>query len=197
MRAPKAFDPRRLDVAAFAKAQARLDGRQPVRDFARLAELVLQDPAAEVAWTVEGRWHQPTGGEPERRLHLRAQAPVRMSCQRCLEPADLVLVVDRTLRFVRDEREAELLDEASEDEDVLALPPRLDVVELLEDELILALPLVPRHESCPSPLPLASGETADVDEADDAGTLEAEGDESSRPHPFAALAALKRGNKAN
>lgn len=197
MRAPKAFDPLRLDVAAFAKARARLDGRQPLRDFARLAELVLPDPAGEVAWAVEGRWHQPTGAEPERRVHLQAQAPVRMSCQRCLEPADLVLVVDRTLRFVRDEREAERLDEASEDEDVLALPPRLDVVELLEDELILALPLVPRHESCPRPLPMVSGEAPGVDERGEAGTVAADGDEPPRPHPFAALAALKRGNKAS
>ena len=73
----------------------------------------------------------------------------------------------------RSAAEAAQLDEHSED-DVLALPQRLDLHELLEDELILALPIVPRHGVCPQALPLAA-----VPEAEAA------------PNPFAALAALR------
>jgi uncharacterized protein len=40
---------------------------------------------------------------------------------------------------------------------VLALEPALDLKELVEDELLLALPLVPRHEVCPEPLPFEPG----------------------------------------
>jgi uncharacterized protein len=126
--------------------------------------------------------HSPTpvaGGEPQLWLHLHAQASVLLECQRCLQPFVQALEVDRRVRFVRDEALAEQLDEHSDD-DVLALPRRLDLHELLEDELILALPLVPRHESCPEPLPLAL-----PDMAGDAAAGEA-------PHPFAALAALRR-----
>ena len=92
------------------------------------------------------------------------------------------MLSDRKFRFVRSEEEAERLDEMSE-VDVLVLSPKLDGLELLEDELILALPLVPRHEPvCPNPLPLP------VDE------LELE---EPAPNPFAALAALRGGGKAN
>ena len=37
---------------------------------------------------------------------------------------------------------------------MLALEPALDLRGLVEDELLLALPLVPRHEVCPEPLPI-------------------------------------------
>ena len=47
--------------------------------------------------------------------------------------------------------------------------------ELIEDELLLAMPIVPRHEVCPEPL------VATVDELPD----------DPAPNPFAALAALK------
>ena len=89
------------------------------------------------------------------------------------------LRVQRRFRFVRSEEEALRLDEESED-DVLVLPARLDLLEFLEDELILALPIVPRHDACPSPLPLAALTSQ----------------EAPAPNPFAALAALRGQNGA-
>jgi len=100
---------------------------------------------------------------------------VPLQCQRCLQTMTQTLRVDRRFRFVRNEEQAAELDEESDD-DVLALPTRLDLVALLEDELILALPIVPRHDSCPQPLPIQPA---------------AEADEEAAPHPFAALAALR------
>ena len=79
---------------------------------------------------------------------------------------------------MRGEAEAARLDEESED-DVLELPPRLDLHALVEDELILALPLVPRHERLPGAAARAGGTDAPEDDA-------------PAPHPFAALAALRR-----
>jgi uncharacterized protein len=90
----------------------------------------------------------------------------------------VVLDVRPCLRFVQGEALAEQLDEDSED-DVLALGPPLDLHELIEDELILALPLVPRHDQCPQPLPMHhDGVQTPADE--------------TPTHPFAALAALRR-----
>mgnify|MGYP003353005379 CR=1 FL=1 len=75
-----------------------------------------------------------------------------------------------------DEQQAAELDAELED-DVLSLERSIDLRELVEDELLLALPLVPRHAECPEPLPLPDDEApADVPE---------------QPRPFAALAALK------
>jgi uncharacterized protein len=153
--------------------------------MARLAESLAEPPAPEAAaaWAAQGRLVPVSGGQPQIWLHLRAQAEVVLQCQRCLQHFREPLQVDRPFRFVRDEDEAARLDEESE-EDVLALPPRIDLLELLEDELILSLPIVPRHTVCPDPLRLAVDEAAD--------------EEDDVPHPFAALAALRgtgRGEK--
>ena len=176
-------DALRLDVAAFAADSAALSGRWPGAGLSRLAESQSppQDLALpEVAWAAQGERHPVTGSEAELWLSLRADAAVWLTCQRCLQPMQQALRLDRRLRFVRGEAEAEALDAGSE-VDVLALSRSLDLRELVEDELLLALPLVPRHQVCPQPLPMA----VDADPPSS--------DEAERPNPFAALQALKRG----
>jgi uncharacterized protein len=171
----KPIDPRRLDIETFIARGAVLEGEWPFAGFARLsAGLPVERPP--VSWWVRGEHVATAGGATQQWLHLRLRASVVLECQRCLQPFVQPLEVDRRIRFVRGEAEAERLDEESED-DVLALPARLDLHELAEDELILALPLVPRHDACPEPLPQAKA---------DAGA------EAPPPHPFAALARLPR-----
>jgi uncharacterized protein len=132
----------------------------------------------EAAWSVTGHHRHPAGRPEEIRLHLVASAEVWLTCQRCLQPLREALAVDRTLRFVPGEDEAARLDEEGE-EDVLALPRRLRLSELLEDELILALPLVPRHVACEPPRALVEPEPA------------AEVTAPAEPSPFAVLAGWK------
>ena len=94
---------------------------------------------------------------------------------------EAALQVDRVIRFVEGEETAERLDEEGE-EDVLALSRSVDLLELVEDELILALPIVPRHETCPEPLVVSKEASAHIKE-------EGPGE---RDHPFAVLAQLKK-----
>ena len=178
---PSQPDPRKLDVAAAAAESLLLSGRWPLAGFDRLVEGNAQD--GDVHWTVRGQQRTVPAGAPEIWLHLQARTRVWRDCQRCLQPVALDLDVVRALRFVADEATAEAVDAESED-DVLALPRRLDLHELVEDELLLALPLVPMHEECPLSLPMSAG---------------FEGDEAASeiaPKPFAALAGLKRGRRA-
>ena len=171
-------DSRILDVLAFTRLGAERSGHWPLAGMPRLTQGILAvDDAAQAEWVVRGEQLPVTGGVPEIWLHLQAQAGVILQCQRCLQAVKEVLNVDRRFRFVRTEAEAARLDEESED-DVLVIEPRLDLAELLEDELILGLPIVPMHEHCPEPLSAALGD--DEPPADDA------------PHPFAALAALRK-----
>ncbi len=165
----RATDPRRLDVAALATAEATLDGHWPLAGFARLPEARAQP--GNVDWSLQADLRRPAGGRPEPWLALTAGAHVRLACQRCLQDFDLPLRIEANFRFVADEALAAALD-ADAEEDVLALPQRLDLHELVEDELLLALPLVPMHDICPQPL--TAVETV------------------ASPHPFAALQALKR-----
>lgn len=102
---------------------------------------------APVEWSVRGETRPVVGDAPQTWLHLHAQATVWLTCQRCLNPVFAELSVERPIRFVRGEDQAETLDAESED-DVLALAPTLDLRTLIEDELILALPIVPRHDEC-------------------------------------------------
>jgi uncharacterized protein len=183
--AARVFDPFRLDVQAFANDAGELTGGWPLRRFGRIAQtLHAETPPTEadqVAWAARGEHRAARGAQPQTWLHLKAQARLRLECQRCLQPVDAALDIDRSFRFVAGEDAAAQLDTDSED-DVLALTRALDLAELVEDELLLALPLVPRHEVCPAPLRPAN-EPGDP--------------QREQAHPFAALAALKRGSSLN
>jgi len=175
------FDPLRLDVAAFAKEAGELAGRWPLAGFGRVAESgaagVPVTDADEVQWSVRGEHRQRRGVEPQIWLHVEAATQVSLECQRCLQPVGVPLQISRSFLFVHGEDAAAQLDTDSED-DVLAITRALDLHELIEDELLLALPIVPRHDVCPEPLPQALADEAELD----------------KPNPFAALAALKRSN---
>lgn len=184
MSSAKPFDPLRLDVERFARDGAALEGAWPLSAFERLAESQADGiaPAGrEVHWRASGQRFERVGASTEVWLHLDARASVRLVCQRCLQAMDAAIQIDRSFRFVRDEGEAAELD-AQVDEDILVLGRSLDLRELVEDELILALPLVPRHDDCRHP----QGTRAQPEAAPGAGA------EAARPHPFAALASLKR-----
>ena len=177
---PRDFDPLRLDVTAFAKDASQLEGRWPLHDLLRLHDASHAEARPgegdDVAWQARGEWRRASGSEGQPWLHVTASARMALVCQRCLGQVVEPLDVTRTFLFVPGEDAAAQLDADSED-DVLALTRALDLRELIEDELLLALPLVPRHAVCPEPLPLVQ----DPEIADD------------KPNPFAVLAALKRG----
>lgn len=162
-----------LDVLALCKSAGTLQGQWPLAGMERLSGGFCAATDGSVAWRATGSLLPMTGAEPEIWLELQADADAPLECQRCLQPLVEHIQVRRRFRFVRTEEQAARLDEECED-DVLALPPRLDLHALLEDELILALPIVPRHGLCPQPLPCVPGD-----------------EEEPAPKPFAALAALR------
>lgn len=177
----RAFVPEKLDVAALAHDDATVSGEWPATSLERLADSAAAEAPASgwpaLQWGLHGEIRQSKGGKPQTWLHLTASGQVALTCQRCLRPVWEEIDIDRWIRFVDTEAEAAALDVDSDD-DVLALPRHLDARELIEDELLLALPLVPRHDVCPEPL-------VHVNE-------EVEPEVEERPNPFAKLAALKR-----
>ena len=175
---PRALDPLKLDVAAFAAAAGKLQGAWPIAELPRLAASGHEEAgvSGEASWQAVGEQRAQRGGAPQVWLHLEAQATLALVCQRCLGPVATTLDARRSFLFVEDEERAAALD-AELDDDVLALPRHLDLRALVEDELLLALPLVPRHAVCPQPLPHRNEEPAAEEE---------------RPNPFAALRTLRR-----
>jgi uncharacterized protein len=101
-------------------------------------------------------------------LRVVARGFAAMTCQCCLGPVDVRLEAESELELAESEAAIEAADDGA---DRVVATAAMDVVTLVEDELILALPMVPRHEEC-APRG-AQGQ-------DEAGS------------PFAALAGLKR-----
>jgi uncharacterized protein len=179
----KEFSPRHLDVKAFAQAQGHLSGHESLLNYERLAhEAQGLHPDLRVDWQASSELRTPPGGSGQIWLHLQVAATVPLHCQRCLTPVDVPLQVDRWFRFVADEATALAQDDESE-EDLLVISRSFDLHELIEDELLMELPMVPLHESCPQPLALASS-SAEFEQA-----------QTDKPNPFAALAQLQGGLK--
>jgi uncharacterized protein len=175
-------DPLHIDVVAAAAEGVDLSGAWPLESLTRLADDAADAAVPPVAWRARFERRRARVGADEIWLHLQAQAKVPRECQRCLQPVLVPVEVDSTLRFVATEEEAAALD-AEAEYDVLALPPRCNLRTLVEDELLLALPVVPMHERCPQPLLQADAARAPPPDGEDPA------------NPFAVLAALKRGGK--
>lgn len=182
MSTPRTNEPRTLDPRALAQATPAQEvvGHAPLLAFHRLTDLLWPDQAAsaEVHWQAHGEQRPVTGGAPQTWLHLSVQFQPTLRCERCLGPVALELAFERDYRFVAYEATAEIEDEVSE-EDVLVWQRDFDLQALVEDELLMALPVVPKHGVCPEAVPFSV-----VDE--DFIQSEAE-----KPNPFSVLAQLK------
>jgi uncharacterized protein len=179
----KEFSPQRLDVKAFAQVGGRLSGHESLLKYERLAQDAKGlHPDLLVDWEAVGEVRTALGGLSQVWLRIKVRASFPMECQRCMSPVDVPLEVDREFRFVADEATAEALDDESE-EDLLAMSREFDLHELIEDELLMALPVVPKHTECPTSVPMESSDE-DFEEAS-----------AEKPNPFAALAGLRKDAK--
>jgi uncharacterized protein len=160
-----------FDAFRLARLRESLRGDAGMADLPRLAQSVL-DAGARVHFLIEGRVDDE--GHPGAVMKLAGRLPLR--CERCNGPMEFVLEREVPFRFAQDERELNALPLEDDEVEEVVGSPAMDLLAWVEDEAILSLPLVPRHEDCA--LPYA--------EVPDAGG-------PARPNPFAALARLKRG----
>lgn len=169
-----------LNLQALAESAMPLIEHTPLQNLERLAhESVGLQPDFFVNWQASAELRMGATGQMDMWLHLQANTSVPLTCQRCMAAVQAPLQVDRWYRFVASEDIAMLEDDASE-EDLLVMAPQFDLLALLEDELLMALPLVPMHDECPV-LPAFS-----------AGAVDLPDPVADKPNPFAALAQLKK-----
>src|SRR5690606_10251163 len=140
-----------------------------------VADLPEQQGVA--SWQLKGE----TGPLGELLLRLGVHASPVVVCQRCLEPFEWPVDSEVMLHLVGSEAELDADEPVSDDEtdrgyETVLGSSHFDILEQIEDELILSLPYIARHEDC-SPK-LSAG--ADVDEP-----------EPERRNPFAVLGQLK------
>ncbi len=128
-----------LDSLLVARTGEVMSGEYPVSALSRLQDLLAGDEGT-VRYQLSG---EMAAGRPA--LRLRIDAELSMVCQRCLEAYAQTLHVDNVMSVARDERELALWEQDDPLIDAQVADPRLDVRSLVEDEILLSLPIMPRH----------------------------------------------------
>lgn len=168
----------------------------------RFAQTLLQPLTKPVAVTLLGNESVQPDGSLLQQLRITAHTEAVLQCQRCLEAykqlisvdAHFVLVDDEAAELEWDEQHAD--DPTLEDlapEPLVANSAFFNALELVEDELLLSMPLVPRHDVCPQELVpglLGLGVDSVHDISEDGQA--ADEAEQIKVSPFAALQALKK-----
>jgi len=157
-----------IDSLDFAGNGRQISGEVPVAGMPRLLD-ALADSGGILQYTVRGGVDKQ--GTPL--LHVGISGNCRLRCQRCLGALEHAVRIDTRL-LLRDQASLDALIDEEEEFDSILADTHLDVLDLLEEEVLLSLPIASRHElgACQA-----------------TGAEKKHGDEES---PFAALAKLKR-----
>ena len=152
----------------FAKRQQVLEGNVGLSEMVRLQAMLSEGAQAAGSSTIHFKltghsqhYHLPS-------LHLDIEANLPMVCQRCLEQMQVPLTLG--FEYVVSAEESATLDD-SDEVDWVEQSDAMDVRALIEDELLIALPIAPVHALQCKQLNLESGE---------------------KPNPFSVLKALKK-----
>lgn len=150
---PEKFIPEHIDPFRFAEQNLSLDGSVKLADMARLNTNLCSNESSVAVRLTFGIDEQ---GITYLKGHL--EAGLMLQCQRCMDPFKYEIITDFALGIVKTLEEANALPEHYEP--ALAKEGHLALRELIEDELILNLPIIPRHEpeDCKVKLPLTDAE---------------------------------------
>ncbi|MFP8968395.1 YceD family protein [Pokkaliibacter sp. CJK22405] len=133
--------PARINPRKWAEKGSSWTGELPLSQFTRLTG-ALQDSEGQVKASVE------FGVDEERIRYMKCDlsASVKMTCQRCLTPVELTVETSCSLGIVWHEEAAENL--PSHYDPMIVSEETAEILPVLEDELIISLPIVPVHEDC-------------------------------------------------
>lgn len=159
-----------IDPQAFAMQEQVLADKVCLKDLDERTWLAdIADTSVEIHYTISGgtdTWQRPF-------LDLAVSGSLLLNCQRCMQPTEFVL--DEQVRIVLFHYESDL-DEAmiaNDELEGMVLENELDILTLVEDQILMALPISPKHKQC---------HNIDLDTVD-----------QDKPNPFAVLAGLKKG----
>jgi len=131
---------RAIDPARFARDRSRVTGLLAVDQLPRLADLLFSREGV-VSYSVEG--DTSANGQPM--LRIRLSGDLAVSCQRCLDCLPLHLDVQRDLILVAAAAGLDPLEDEDDDTDAIPSTGSLDLHDLLEQEIVLSVPMAPRH----------------------------------------------------
>lgn len=190
---------RPFDIFDFSVAGEEAQGALPLTALPRvLAELASEAPAeardAQFNWRLRGFVREEASmagldGRKRKFVALEVDGVLWLVCQRCLTVKPESLSVRTVLELARTEAEADAAPVDDDEVDVIVGSRHFQLAELIEDELLLALPIAVKHDVCPAVHPdLVTGADGQVVPEE----VPEEVSEETKPSPFAALADLKR-----
>ena len=163
---------RYIDGFEFGETGGLASGSWPVSDLPRLQDL-LRDSAGAIDYRIAGTRDEV--GRPA--LEVGVKGVLQLTCQRCLEVLPYRFDARSMLVLARKAAEIEADDALGVDAPERVLAGReMPVRDLIEDELLLLVPIAPRHERCAESPEKAS---------------------ATKDSPFAGLRGLLDGRKAN
>lgn len=165
-----------VDSLEVARTGKSFQGQVNIDALPRLADM-LASASGSLSWSVRGEMFRDAFGAMQAGLVVAVSGELQLLCQRCLRALPFDLANETRLQLIAGDQ---VWSEDADDESLegavgpvlepLVASATLSLFELVEDEVLLALPIAPRHEGC------------DLPEHDD-GRLAAS--------PFAGLARLK------
>lgn len=158
-----------IDALDFVRNAGVHHGKITPAELERLQDY-LTDSHGGIEYTISG----VLDGDGNPVLRIVVKGTINLQCQRCLMGLAHELDLKADILLARDENELSHFDEDDSVDGVLAVP-EMDMLALIEDEIILSLPISPRHPA---------GECSIGKPAVEAAV--------GKEHPFAALATLKK-----
>ncbi|MHB0927032.1 MAG: YceD family protein [Gallionellaceae bacterium] len=162
-----------IDSLDFARNGQQISGEVPVAELPRLRD-VLEDMQGVLRYSVQGGVDKLS----HHFLDVSVEGHCQLQCQRCLGAMEHAVRIDTRL-LLRDQASLDALDDnvaggEEEEFDSILADTHLNVLDLLEEEILLSLPIAPKHElgACQ-----AAGGGNELEE---------------EKNPFAVLAKLKR-----
>jgi len=135
---------KRVDFCAPQSYQGA--GFLPITDMPRLAkEASSIHPGDGFAWHIKTHFEDSPGSEPHQILEMSLKGCLHLVCQRCLQ--DCMVDLDEKRRFVlvASEAEADAYPLEDEEQEPLVASQHFNLLETIEDEVLLSLPLIPKH----------------------------------------------------
>lgn len=148
--------PTELDFTKLAEHQTRLKGTLPLRTMSRLKNL-LADSEGEV--TIEADFDRDL--QHKSFLDLKINTCLVLQCQRCLENFEFPMSIQVLLTPIFDQQVSQSL-QSYEPLMVIEGEPVI-LQNIVEDEILLNLPLVPKHPKNVCPVVLSSDEEKPVE----------------------------------
>ena len=163
--------PEIIDPIALCKQGVELTGEIPLNSMKRLETIVIDvvgDARVELYFSITD--------QAEKLITGRVAGAVLAECQRCLQPVQVDINCEVNLQLVNDEADmAELSDER--EPLLLQDESEFQLLEIVEDELLLGLPIVALHDESVCQISSTSSEPVDL---------------SNKSNPFSALSSLKQ-----